>query len=49
VEVYQYLYAEDNLDDVKWDPRTLGKVPKNISEAYLKVALEIAFRIRKTI
>lgn len=45
VEVYQYLYAEDNLDDVKWDPRTLGKVPKNVSEMYLKVALEIAVRV----
>ena len=45
VEVYQYLYAEDHLDEVSWDPRTLGKVPKSASEMYLKVALEIAERV----
>ncbi len=45
VKVYQYLYAEDHLDEAKWDPRTLGRVPKSASEMYLKVALEIAVRI----
>jgi Uridine phosphorylase len=45
VEAYQYLYAEDNLDELQWNPRTLGKVPKSTSEMYLKVALEIAVRV----
>lgn len=45
VEVYQYLYAEDHLDEVRWDPRTLGKVPKSASEMYFKAALEIALRV----
>lgn len=45
VKVYQYLYAEDHLDEVQWDPRTLGKVPRSVSELYLKVALEIALRV----
>lgn len=42
VPVWQFLYAEDNLDDIVWDPRTLGKVPKSANELYLKVAIEIA-------
>ena len=45
VEVYQYLYAEDHLDEIHWDPRTLGKVPKSASEMYFKAALEIAVRV----
>lgn len=45
VEVYQYLYAEDHLDEAQWDPRTLGKVPKSTLEMYLRVALEIALRV----
>lgn len=45
VKVNQFLYAEDNLDDVKWDPRTLGKVPTSASELYLRTALEIAKRV----
>jgi uridine phosphorylase len=45
VEAYQYLYAEDHLDESEWDPRTLGKVPKSASEMYLRVALEIAARV----
>lgn len=45
VEVYQYLYGEDHLDELHWDPRTLGKVPKSTSEMYLKLAMEIAARV----
>lgn len=44
VNAWQFLYAEDNLDDIVWDPRTLGKVPKSANELYLKVALEIAHK-----
>lgn len=41
VSAYQFLYAEDNLDAVEWDPRTMGKVPESSSELYLRVAAEI--------
>jgi uridine phosphorylase len=44
-EVYQYLYAEDNLDGEAWDARTMGKAPKSAIEKYLRIALEIAARI----
>ncbi|MBR5229315.1 MAG: nucleoside phosphorylase, partial [Firmicutes bacterium] len=27
VTACQFLYAEDNLDGIEWDPRTMGKVP----------------------
>lgn len=45
VNVYQYLYSEDHLDEFEWDPRTLGQVPKTTSELYLNIALEIAIRV----
>lgn len=45
VEFYQYLYAEDTLDGVKWDSRTMGKVEESAFQVYLKTALEIAVRI----
>ena len=45
VPAWQFLYAEDNLDDIVWDPRTMGKVPKSANDLYLKVALEIAKEI----
>ena len=45
VEVYQYLYAKDNLDGDTWDPRTLGKTPMSENERYLLTTLEIAKRI----
>lgn len=45
IEIYQFLYAEDNLDDLVWDPRTMGKVPRSADEMYLKIALEIAEKI----
>lgn len=44
-EIYQFLYAEDNLDNEKWDPRTMDKTPRSAQELYLKTALEIALRI----
>lgn len=45
VELYQYLYAEDNLDSEFWDSRTMGRVPKTANEQYLHIALEIASRV----
>lgn len=44
-EAYQYIYTEDNLDSENWDPRTMGNVPQNDYEKYLRIALEIAVRI----
>lgn len=41
VKAWQFLYAEDNLDDIEWDPRIMGKVPASASELYLSVAIEI--------
>lgn len=45
IDLYQYLYAEDNLDSELWDSRTMGKVPKTAYEKYLRIALEIALRV----
>ena len=45
VRAYQYLYTEDHLDEIRWEPRTLGRVPRSASELYLKAALEIAARV----
>ncbi|MDR3207107.1 MAG: nucleoside phosphorylase [Oscillospiraceae bacterium] len=45
VEVYQYLFAEDNLDAENWDQRTMGRVPRSANERYLRLALEIALRV----
>ena len=45
VKAHQFVYAEDNLDSIEWDPRTMGKVPSSAKELYLRVAVEIARRI----
>lgn len=45
VEFYQFLYTEDNLDGVSWDPGLMGKLPQDAKEGYLKIALELALRI----
>ncbi len=45
IRACQFVYAEDNLDDIQWDPRTMGKVPKSAKELYLRVAVEIAQQI----
>ena len=29
IRACQFVYAEDNLDDIRWDPRTMGNVPKS--------------------
>jgi uridine phosphorylase len=45
IEVYQFLYAEDTLDGIEWDCRTMGKVPMSTYEIYLKTALDIAIMV----
>lgn len=45
VEVYQFLYAEDTLDGIEWDCRTMGKVPMSTYEIYLQTALDIAIMV----
>jgi uridine phosphorylase len=45
VELYQFLYAEDTLDGIEWDSRTMGKVNISTFEKYLQIALEVASRI----
>jgi len=45
VQLYQYIYTEDNLDSDLWDPRTMGNVPMSEFKKYLRVALEIAIRV----
>jgi len=44
-EVYQFLYAEDSLDEDVWDPRTMGAMPASDHEKYLRLALETAVRL----
>jgi uridine phosphorylase len=43
VEVYQYLYAADNLDATEWEHRSLDlEVSLSANEKYLLIALDIA-------
>jgi hypothetical protein len=45
VNVYQYLYAADSLDEAEWDSRTLGSLTQDAREKFLRIALEIAIRV----
>lgn len=45
VDVYQYLYAADNLDSTEWERRSLGSVHLSTKEKYLLIALDIAAMI----
>lgn len=44
VEVYQFIYAADCLDG-EWDQRILGRMPDDMRDATLRVALETAIRL----
>ena len=44
-DIYQFLYAADNLDSKIWDARILGNEPKSGDEQYLRIAMEVASRI----
>ncbi|MCL2409066.1 MAG: nucleoside phosphorylase [Oscillospiraceae bacterium] len=45
VEVYQFIYGEDNLDSSEWERRTMGNVTLETRERYLYIALDIASMI----
>jgi hypothetical protein len=45
VEVFQFFYAADSLDEAEWDARTLGSLPQSQRERYLRIALEVAIRV----
>ena len=45
VEIYQFIYAADSLDEVEWESRTLGSLTQDAHEKFLLIALEIAVRI----
>jgi uridine phosphorylase len=45
VDAYQFLYAADSLDAEEWDARTLGSLPQDDRERFLRIALEVAARV----
>jgi len=46
IEIYQYLYAADNLDAAEWEIRSLGSESSlSENEKYLLIALDIAVRV----
>lgn len=45
IEAYQFLYAADCLDGEAWDSRILGKMPDDMRERILKIAIETAVRL----
>ena len=45
LDVYQFLYAADNVDAAAWDRRILGALPAEPRLAHARVALEIARRL----
>ena len=45
VNVYEFVYAADCLDGAVWDTRILGKMPDDMREYILRIALETAIRI----
>ena len=44
-DIYQFLYTADNLDCKEWEPRLLGKMPKDMCEKYIALALEVSVRL----
>ena len=44
-KVFQFLYAADCLADADWDKRILGKMPADLRERILLVAIEAAVRL----
>lgn len=45
IEMYQFLYAEDNLDATKWEARNMGRVSQNEYEKYLNIAVDVASKL----
>lgn len=44
-EAYQFLYAADCLDGEAWDSRILGRMPDDMRERILMIAIETASRL----
>ena len=44
-EAYQFLYAADCLDGEQWDSRILGRMPDDMRERILMIAIETASRL----
>lgn len=48
-DFFQFFYAADNLDSIKWDKRSLGNDDKlNEKEKIIYLALELALKMNKT-
>ena len=48
IEYFQFLYAADNLDNTKWDPRSLSGLSKlDEKEKIALLAFELAYRIEE--
>lgn len=47
IPIYQFLYAEDNLDATEWESRSMWKVSQNEYENYLNIALRIAIKLQE--
>ena len=46
-ELFQFFYAADNLDGVKWDQRSLGNDDKLLEkEKIIYLALELAIKMQ---
>lgn len=45
IDVYQFMYAADNLDSDNWQKRKLGTLSTEEKKRYVEIALEVALRI----
>ena len=45
VEIFQFLYTADNLDCKEWESRILMKMPKDIKEKFIRIALEVSIKL----
>lgn len=45
IDAYQFLYAADCLDGEHWDSRILGRMPADMRERIMKIAIETAARL----
>ena len=45
IDAYQFLYAADCLDGEQWDSRILGRMPDDMRERILMIAIETASRL----
>lgn len=45
VELYQFVYGEDSLENVEWDARNMGRVTQDEYDMHLRIALSLASRV----